>query len=71
MSELSDLELLAELGVSVEKEKPKTYTALEAGSLRVLKIFSNFMKSMAERRAMAKTRIYLKGFMPCVLISFA
>ena len=41
MSELSDLELLAELGVSVEKERPKTYTALEA---RLIAGFEDILK---------------------------
>ena len=41
MSDLSDTELLAELGVSVEKEKPKTYTALEA---RLIAGFEDILK---------------------------
>ena len=41
MSDLSDLELLGELGVELEAEKPKTYSPLEA---RLIAGFEDILK---------------------------
>lgn len=45
MTTLSDADLLAELGVEVEAEKPKTYTALEA---RLIAGFEDILKFVEE-----------------------
>jgi len=45
MTDLSDLELLGELGVEVEPEKPKTYSALEA---RLIAGFEDILKFTKE-----------------------
>ena len=41
MSDLSDLELLGELGVELEAEKPKTFSPLEA---RLIAGFEDILK---------------------------
>ena len=45
MSDLSDLELLGELGVDVEPEKAKTYSPLEA---RLIAGFEDILKFVEE-----------------------
>ena len=46
MSDLSDLELLGELGVELEAEKPKTYSPLEA---RLIAGFEDILKFVEEK----------------------
>lgn len=51
MSELSDLELLGELGVELEVEKPKTYSPLEA---RLIAGFEDILKFVEENDRLPK-----------------
>ena len=64
MTSQTDEELLADLGVEVEKEiKPASAKSKSALSL-ALRIFKGLSKRMASHHVMVRKGTYLSGYMP-------
>ena len=68
MSNLSDDDLLRELGVEYEVAKVRSYTPREERIIAGFEEIQQFVKSMVASRNMVKRMIFLRDYMQCGLI---